>query len=291
MLVRGLTSKEEEYVSDINAQQYSLQDEINEKETRFDKLNKLYAKSLWLHPVISPKLQALASRHARMLDAGCGSGSLTRAFSKLGGELIGWDRDPGNIAKARSNAAINAKYVTYEYQPGRPLPNLGTFDVIVASYFLVHNPHPTLIDALNAQLNPGGLLIIREIFGNADSLASVDPEYWWVMEKGLKLITNHGGNIDVVAQIIIPWLQGHHFDFQIFHEYYPFTPSNNPDDPQTIMFEGLFNSFRSVAPGAMKEFNIPDFLDRVDALEKRFRSMVWIPGEQRTVAILATKPV
>lgn len=109
-------------------------------------------------------IDAMASRHARILDAGCGTGRVAAALSAAGHEALGVDIDPMLIEAGR------------EQYPGLPLaeldlldvsPSIGTFDLIVAAgnvmVYLEPGTERSVVGALASVLEPGG----RAVFGFA----------------------------------------------------------------------------------------------------------------------------
>ncbi|HEX9192810.1 MAG TPA: methyltransferase domain-containing protein [Burkholderiales bacterium] len=104
----------------------------------------------------------------RLLDAGCGPGSITSGFAQrvAPGETIGIDPSAEVIATAKSLArATTARNLSYEvgsiYEPRFAA---GTFDAVFTHQVLQHLRHP--VDALRqllALLVPGGVLGVRVV--------------------------------------------------------------------------------------------------------------------------------
>ena len=102
----------------------------------------------------------------RVLDVGCGPGSITSGFAQrvAPGETIGIDPSADVIATAKSRAGATApRNLSFEvgsiYEPRFAA---GTFDAVFANQVLQHLRHP--VDALRqmrALLAPGGVLGVR----------------------------------------------------------------------------------------------------------------------------------
>lgn len=91
----------------------------------------------------------------RVLDLGCRSGALTRAYA-AGNEVVGLDVDRGALAEAVSLLGIQAVWADAE-QP-LPFPD-GAFDVVVAAELLEHLHHPDrLVAEIARVLRPRGVI-------------------------------------------------------------------------------------------------------------------------------------
>ncbi len=103
----------------------------------------------------------------RLLDVGCGPGSITSGFAQrvAPGEAIGIDTSADVIATAKSLAPVTARNLSFEvgsiYEPRFAA---GTFDAVFAHLVLQHLRRP--VDALRqmrALLAPGGVLGVRVV--------------------------------------------------------------------------------------------------------------------------------
>jgi len=112
----------------------------------------------------------------RVLDVGCGNGSLSLPIASLGYRVLGVDVDPGSIEHARQvNPFPNARF---ELVNGDRLDLSERFDLVVCSEVLEHqhNPMP-LIRAIAGAMEPDGLAIItvpngqgfRELMGRVEN--------------------------------------------------------------------------------------------------------------------------
>jgi len=105
-------------------------------------------------------------RGERILDIGCGDGTLTLAFWKEGASLvIGCDSDPRMIAAARSLAARHKAKIGYVIGRAEQLPFADeTFDVLTAVTLLCFFPEPSnAVREMARVLRPGGRLVIGDL--------------------------------------------------------------------------------------------------------------------------------
>jgi predicted TPR repeat methyltransferase len=105
-------------------------------------------------------LAALGGRRFRRgLELGCSIGVLTASLAARCDELVALDTSPTAVARARERlgAAADIRIATLPEQ----LPE-GPFDLVVASevlYYFTPDVLVGLLDALEAALQPGGLLL------------------------------------------------------------------------------------------------------------------------------------
>ncbi|HEX2677713.1 MAG TPA: class I SAM-dependent methyltransferase [Polyangiales bacterium] len=107
--------------------------------------------------------------HGRILDLGCGFGlfSLFFATTQPGRELLGVDRDLERVEQARRSAdKLGLTNVSYHHGDVLEWVAPGSYDAIYMLDVLHHVPvdaAPKLLAQLRAQLNPGGVLILKEV--------------------------------------------------------------------------------------------------------------------------------
>ena len=101
----------------------------------------------------------------RVLDVGCGDGTLAVRLASLGAAVTGMDTDPRMLAAARVRAASARADVTLVEADAIALPFADeTFDIVVAVTVLcfVHDPSRVLHEAARV-LRPGGRLLLGEL--------------------------------------------------------------------------------------------------------------------------------
>lgn len=122
-----------------------------------------------LHAVVNPArvayfrqvLEAELGRHLpalRVLDVGCGGGSLSEAFARLGCRVVGVDPSAPSIAVAADHAAAQALPIAYAVGAGERLPfPPAAFDAVLCGDVLEHVADPEQVLAEIARvLRPGG---------------------------------------------------------------------------------------------------------------------------------------
>ena len=118
-------------------------------------------------------VELLPRRVGRVLDVGCGDGRLIGLVRRARGsdvQAVGVDFSPPMLAAARERLGDSAELV--EHNLADPLPDLGTFDLVVSG-FAIHHLHDERKRALYAELfdvlEPGG------VFLNLEHVASATP--------------------------------------------------------------------------------------------------------------------
>ena len=116
-----------------------------------------------MHTGDKSKLQCLArsglSREQRVLDYGCGTGSLTRLLLERCDAVSGYDPSARSLEQARQVAA-RASY----YSDEREIPQ-GAFDLVVLSGVLHHVPpaeRARVLETVASKLRVGGRVVIFE---------------------------------------------------------------------------------------------------------------------------------
>jgi ubiquinone/menaquinone biosynthesis C-methylase UbiE len=110
---------------------------------------------------------ARLSPEDRVLDVGCGTGTLAIAAAPRAGEVVGLDADPEVLARARAKAAKAGLEIQFDegYSTELPYPD-DRFDVALSTLFFHH-----LKDAdkertareLRRVLAPGGRLVVGDL--------------------------------------------------------------------------------------------------------------------------------
>lgn len=118
---------------------------------------------------------------ARILDAGCGSGAITRLFAEHfpDSQVVGVDRQSGYIAYARERAErAGLRNVTFEEGDVYSLPFANaSFDVVWQKMVLHLLPRPEeVLSEFKRVTRPGGIVICCNEDGNLQSNWPPNPE-------------------------------------------------------------------------------------------------------------------
>jgi trans-aconitate 2-methyltransferase len=96
-----------------------------------------------------------------VLDAGCGSGRVTRLLVETGAKVVAVDADPGMVAKAREALPPDVE-VCHQDLLEPKVPGTGSFDVVFScAVFHWITDHERLFANLHAVLRPGGRLVAQ----------------------------------------------------------------------------------------------------------------------------------
>ncbi len=110
-------------------------------------------------------------RDARILDVGCGPGTITTSFAKYvrEGSIVGTDFSSDVIAEARkrlaeSSSSEEAQRCSFEVASVYDLPYPSeTFDVVYCHQMLLHLPEPVkALQEMRRVCKPGGIVAARE---------------------------------------------------------------------------------------------------------------------------------
>jgi ubiquinone/menaquinone biosynthesis C-methylase UbiE len=99
----------------------------------------------------------------RLLDIGCGPGSISIGLGKYVAQVVGLDQESGVVAEADERYAM-ASNVTFVTGSAYALPfSAGSFDVVYAHQVLQHvaDPVALLVEAKRV-LRPGGVVAMRD---------------------------------------------------------------------------------------------------------------------------------
>jgi ubiquinone/menaquinone biosynthesis C-methylase UbiE len=116
----------------------------------------------------------------RLLDVGCGPGSITRGLAErlAPGEVIGLDLSRETLAAARADAAARG-LANLRYEEGSvyalPFPD-GAFDVAYAHQVLQHLREPAAaLGEMLRVVRPGGLVAVRDVDWGTAAYWPADP--------------------------------------------------------------------------------------------------------------------
>lgn len=153
-------------------------------------------------------LEALAARvklpeDGRMLDVGCGSGAMLRAFSRFAPrwKLAGSELSDKTREIVESIETVEALYVGELEQ----IP--GSFDMVTMSHMLEHIPRPIeYLVRLQSKLNPGGLLVIEipNYLQNPFDLLVADHSSHFTARTASELVQKAGYQLVSVATDWVP---------------------------------------------------------------------------------------
>lgn len=108
----------------------------------------------------------LPTRRVRVLDIGCGTGSLSLALAEAGHDLLGIDFAPAMIAQAAAKARAAGYAIPFAVMDAaHPALAPGQFDVILCRHLLWALAEPGAVLARwQMLLRPGGRLVLIEGF-------------------------------------------------------------------------------------------------------------------------------
>jgi SAM-dependent methyltransferase len=135
----------------------------------------------------------------RLLDAGCGGGSITLGLAEAvaPGEVVGVDREAHRLEGARrlaaEHGATNSRFVAGDIY-ALPLPD-GAFDAAFAHHVLQHLAEPArALRELRRVLRPGGVVGIRDPDEGATLMAPLTPEIERLFALTNRVREHHGGS-------------------------------------------------------------------------------------------------
>jgi tRNA (cmo5U34)-methyltransferase len=140
--------------------------------------------------------ELLPTEVRRVLDLGCGDGrliALVRAARGAQVDAVGLDLSEPMLAAARERLGDSAQLL--EHNLANPLPDLGTFDLIVSGFAIHHLPDErkrALYGEVFDRLEPGGLFI------NYEHVASATPR----LNK--EFLATHGLEADDPSNQLVP---------------------------------------------------------------------------------------
>ena len=128
----------------------------------------------------------------RVLDVGCGTGSLALVAKRRVGQsgtVVGIDPSPEMIARARAKADAAGLAIEFHLAPAQQLPFPdASFDVVLSTMMLHHVPDALRMQAVGEMrrvLKPQGRLLVAELTRHAGFFAQLLPR---------RLLHKHGAS-------------------------------------------------------------------------------------------------
>jgi SAM-dependent methyltransferase len=92
----------------------------------------------------------------KVLDIGCGLGSISLAMGQKGYKVVGVDMDPNTVSFC--NKRNQLPNIDFKVGDGENLDLGDTFDIVIASEVLEHSPHPeSVIRSMSKHLRENGI--------------------------------------------------------------------------------------------------------------------------------------
>jgi trans-aconitate methyltransferase len=107
----------------------------------------------WYHPLL---LRSVPAGAQRVLDVGCGAGTLARKLAASVPHVDGVDLSPGMIEAARRDAPANVTFGVGDALTSDPPSD--PYDAVVSSAVLHHLPLDAALPRMASWLRPGGVL-------------------------------------------------------------------------------------------------------------------------------------
>jgi 2-polyprenyl-3-methyl-5-hydroxy-6-metoxy-1,4-benzoquinol methylase len=120
----------------------------------------------------------LQRRPARLLDAGCGEGWLSRAIARHGVEVTGFDGSSHLIETAKQAGAAHYLQLSYDEFVAHPAQVGRLFDVVVFNFSLFTENIIPVLTAARRVLQRGGSLVIQTVHPFNDAMDEHYVDGW-----------------------------------------------------------------------------------------------------------------
>jgi SAM-dependent methyltransferase len=167
-------------------------------------------RELYTFPAFLDFIPSIAGK--KVIDLGCGEGTNTRQFARLGGHLTGVDLSKEMIGYAQAQEAEDPLGISYEIGSFTDLSSYpeNCFDVALSTMALMDGPDfPAAMRAIYRVLKPGGILCFSVLHP-----CFITPAIKWIIEED----GSHSG-----LRI------GRYFDRSPFVERWRFSKRPDPD--------------------------------------------------------------
>ena len=167
-------------------------------------------RELYTFPAFLDFMPSIEGR--KVIDLGCGEGTNTRHFARLGGQVTGIDLSGKMIGYARARETEDPLGISYETGSFTDLGRFGedSFDVALSTMALMDGPDfPAAVRAIHRVLKPGGTLCFSVLHP-----CFITPAIRWIVEED----GSHSG-----LRI------GRYFDRSPFVERWRFSRRPNPE--------------------------------------------------------------
>ncbi|MBD2292365.1 class I SAM-dependent methyltransferase [Anabaena sphaerica FACHB-251] len=130
-----------------------------EYEYQYQDNNLTNAHSFLMNPLLSI-LSEKSQPGAKILDLGCGNGSLSNVICQHGYEVVGMEESPSGVAIANNNFP-NCRFIQGSIYDSSPPELENAFDVVISVEVIEHLFYPKeLVKLARKFLKPGGYLIL-----------------------------------------------------------------------------------------------------------------------------------
>lgn len=115
-----------------------------------------------IEPATQRLLGAMPRGRCRVLDVGCGTGGLARKLANGGARVTGIDLSPRmiDVARVRTTDGLGIEYRVGDFMTWSPRG----YDVAIAIASLHHLPLADALTRMAAAIDPGGLVLIGDLF-------------------------------------------------------------------------------------------------------------------------------